>query len=145
LHENLQGIPGAAAETGKKLSIIQKVPAQDFGEAEDKMPVGNLLENIHTEPLSEFHHAFLMAGRAEMPSFTRKSQQVFMAAVFAFHAGKAVSQIAAIEITVNHLLDIRPPEAVLPGEVFVVGLNEGFKIVLDTVVIIRILRSAGMI
>jgi len=145
LHENLQGIPGAAAETGKKLSIIQEVSAENLRNAKNEMPVRDLFENIRAEPLSEFHHAFLMAGRAEMPSFTRKSQQVFMAAVFAFHAGKAVSQIAAIEITVNHLLDIRPPEAVLPGEVFVVGLNEGFKIVLDTVVIIRILRSAGMI
>ena len=68
-----------------------------------------------------------------------------MAAVFAFDSGKAVAQIAAIQITINHLFDIGPPEAVLLGEVFVVGLNEGFKIVLDTVVIIRILRSAGMI
>ena len=68
-----------------------------------------------------------------------------MAAVFAFDTGKAVAQIAAIQITINHLFAIGPPEAVLLGEVFVVGLNEGFKIVLDTVVIIRILRSAGMI
>jgi hypothetical protein len=30
-----------------------------------------------------------------------KGQKVFMAAIFAFHAGKAVVQIAAIEITSN--------------------------------------------
>ena len=36
-----------------------------------------------------------------------------MTAVFAFDTGKAVLQIAAIEITVNNLLDIRPPESVL--------------------------------
>ena len=46
-----------------------------------------------------------------------KGQKVFtcaiqgMAAVFAFHTGKVVVQIAAIEIAVYHLLDIRPPEA----------------------------------
>jgi hypothetical protein len=55
-----------------------------------------------------------MAGRAEMPSFAREGKQVFMAAVFAFDVGKAVAQIAAIEITIDNLFDIRPPEAILP-------------------------------
>jgi len=36
-----------------------------------------------------------------------------MVAIFAFHAGKAVVQITAVEITIDHLLDIWPPEAVL--------------------------------
>jgi hypothetical protein len=101
LDKNLQGFPGAAAETGKKLSIIQEVTAENLWDAEDEMTVGHLFEDIHAEPLPEFHHALLMAGRTEMPSFTRKGQQVFMAAVFAFNPGKAVAQIAAIEITVT--------------------------------------------
>jgi hypothetical protein len=37
-----------------------------------------------------------------------------MAVAFAFHSVKAVVQIAAIEITINHLLDIWPPETILP-------------------------------
>jgi len=78
------------------------------------MPVGNLFEDIHAEPFTKLHDALLMAGWAEMPSFTRECQQVFVAAVFAFHAGKAMAQIAAIQITINHLFDIRPPEAVIP-------------------------------
>jgi len=61
LHENFQRFPGATAQTGKKFPIIKKIPAQDFGEAEDEMTVGNLLENIPAEPLSELHHALLMA------------------------------------------------------------------------------------
>jgi len=65
------------------------------------MPVGNLLEDIHTEPLAEFHHTFLVARGAKMPSFTRKRQQVFVAAVFTFDAGKTIVQIAAIEITID--------------------------------------------
>jgi hypothetical protein len=145
LHENLQGFPGAATETGEKLSVIKKIPAKDFGEAEDEMPVRDLLENIHAEPFPEFHHAFLMAGGAEVAALAGKSQQVFVAAVFAFDTGKAVAQIAAIKITIDHLFDIGPPETVLPGEVFVVGLNEGFKIILHAVVIIRILRLSGLV
>jgi len=65
LHENLQGFPGETAESGKKLSVIQKVPAENLWNTEDAMPVRDLLENIHTEPLPEFHHPFLMAGGAE--------------------------------------------------------------------------------
>jgi hypothetical protein len=100
LEKNFQGIPGTAAETGKKLSIIQEVAAEDFRDAEDEMTVGHLFEDIHAKPFPEFHHALLMAGWAEMPSFTREGQQVFMAAVFASDTGKAMAQIAAIEITV---------------------------------------------
>jgi hypothetical protein len=55
-----------------------------------------------------------MAGGAKMTALARKCQQIFMVAVFTFHTGKAVVQIAAIEITIDHLLDIGPPEAVLP-------------------------------
>jgi hypothetical protein len=36
-----------------------------------------------------------------------------MAAVLAFHTGKPVVQIAALEIPRDHLLDIGPPESVL--------------------------------
>ena len=61
-----------------------------------------------------------------------------MAAVFTFHAGKAVVQITAIEIAVDHLLDIGLPEAVLPGEILVIDLDKGLKIVLDAAVVIRL-------
>jgi hypothetical protein len=46
-------------------------------------------------------------------TLAREGQQVFMASIFTLHAGKAVVQITAVEITIDHLLDIGPPEAVL--------------------------------
>jgi hypothetical protein len=54
-----------------------------------------------------------VTGRTKVAAFREECQQIFMAAVFAFHTGKTVLQIAAIQITVNHLLDIWSPEAVL--------------------------------
>ena len=145
LHENLQRIPGAAAETGKKLSVIQKISAKDLRDAEDEMAVRHFFENIQAEPLAEFHHALLMAGRAEVTALAREGKQIFMVAIIASDSGKAVFKIAAIEITVNHLLDIRPPETILLGKMFIIGLNKGFEIVLDTMIIIRILRMARVI
>jgi hypothetical protein len=60
--KELQGFPGAGAQIGKKIPVIEKIPAQDFREAEDEMPVGNLLKHVRTEPFPEFHHPLLMAG-----------------------------------------------------------------------------------
>jgi len=111
--KDLQGFPGTAAQIGKKLPVIEEVSAEDLRDAENEMPVRNLLEHIHAQPFSEFHNTLLMAGWAEMPALARKCQQIFMAAIFAFHTGKAVVQIAAVEITIDHLLDIWPPESVL--------------------------------
>ena len=99
LDKTLQRFPGTAAEGGKKFSIIQKVATKNLRDTEDEMPVRNLFEDVHTEPLPEFHYALLMAGWTKMPSFTRKCQQVFMAAIFAFHTGKTVLQIAPVSGT----------------------------------------------
>jgi hypothetical protein len=43
-------------------------------------------------------------------------RQIYMVAVITFDIGKAVVRIAAVQIAIDHLLDIGPPEAVLPGE-----------------------------
>ena len=106
LEKCLQGFPCATAEIGKEFPVVEEVSAEDLRDAEDKMPVRNLLEDIHAEPFPEFNHALLMAGGAEMAALARKCQQIFMAAIIAFHAGKPVAQITAVEITIDHLLDI---------------------------------------
>ena len=49
-----------------------------------------------TKPFPEFHHPLLMTRWAEMAAFARNSQKVFMAAIPAFHPGKAVVQDAAV-------------------------------------------------
>jgi hypothetical protein len=51
-----------------------------------------------------------MAGGAEVAALAGKRQPIFMAAIFAFHAGKAVVRITAVEIAIDHLHDIGPPK-----------------------------------
>jgi hypothetical protein len=80
-----------------------------------------------------------------MTALAGEGQEVFMTAIFTFHTGKAVVQIAAIEIAVNDLLQIGPPESVLPGEMLVINPDKGFKIVLYTAVVIRRLRISWAI
>ena len=128
LEKDLQRFPGAAAQIDKELSIIQEVTTKDLRDTEHEMPVMNIFEDIQTNPFSEFHHALLMAGRTKVPPFARKGQKVFM---------------AAIQIPINNLMKIRPPESILPREMFIIDMDKSFKIILYTAVIIRILRVSG--
>ena len=63
----------------------------------------------------------------KVATFAEEGQQAFIAAIFAFHPGKAVVQITTIEIAIDHLLDIRPPESALSGEMLVMKPDRGFK------------------
>ena len=45
--------------------------------------------------------------------FIGKCEEVFVVAVLKFHTVKAVVQVAAIEVTADHLFDIGPSESVL--------------------------------
>jgi len=65
LEKNLQGFPGAAAEGGNELPVVKKIPAENLRNTEYEMPVGYIFEDVHAEPLPEFHYALLMAGETE--------------------------------------------------------------------------------
>lgn len=80
-----------------------------------------------------------------MTAIAGKGQKVLVVAVFTFHSDKSVMQIAAIEIPVNDLLQMKPPESVLPGEMIIIDPNECFKIVLYAAVVIRTLRVSWAI
>jgi len=80
------------------------------------MPVGNLLEHVGTEPFPEFHHPLLMAGGTEMAALAGEGQKIFMVTIPALHPGKAVVQVAALQVAVNDLLEVGPPKSVPPFE-----------------------------
>jgi hypothetical protein len=64
----------------KGVSIVEKVTAEDFRDAEYEMSVRNLFEDIQAELLSEFHHTLIVAGSVEMTALTGVCQEVFVAA-----------------------------------------------------------------
>jgi len=74
--KDLQGFPGAPDQIGRQFSVIEKIPAQDLRDAEDKMPVRDLLQYLQTEPLPEFHYALLMTGGAKVAALAGKCQQI---------------------------------------------------------------------
>lgn len=66
-----------------------------------------------------------------------KGQEVFVPAVFAIHSGKALAQVTAIQIPMDNLLDIGAEKSILPLAPLLIDLNKGFKMVLDTPVVVR--------
>ena len=48
-----------------------------------------------------------------MAALTGEGQKILMPTIFAFHTGKAVVRVAAVEVPVNDLLQIRPPACIL--------------------------------
>ena len=80
-----------------------------------------------------------------MTTLAREGKKILVIAVFALHPGKAVVQVAAIKITIDDLLEIGAEESVGPLKPFLVALDKGFQMILDTMVIIGSLRIAGPI
>ena len=68
-----------------------------------------------------------------------------MLTIRAFHPGKAVMQVAAFQIAVNDLLEVRPPEPVPPFEPLLVDLNKGLQMIFHAPVIIGSLGIPGAV
>ena len=64
------------------------------------------------EPLAELDRPFLMAGGADISSFTRECEDSFRATGIASNPGKALMQIPARSVMDHNLLHVGPPEAV---------------------------------
>ncbi len=75
-----------------------------------------------------------------MTALAGEGQKIFMVAIPALHPGKAVLQIAAIEIPVNDLLKMGTVEPVVTFEPLLVDLNKGLKMVFHAPIIIRRFR-----
>ena len=61
----------------------------------------------------------------KLAPLAREDQHVFMPAIFPFHAGKSIIKITANHRswTEDHLLNIRAPGPILPGEILIINLN----------------------
>ena len=69
LKKHFQRVSSATAQPGEEFSIIEKVSPEDLWYAEGEVAMGNRLQDLSTEPFSEFHNTLLMTGWTEMPSF----------------------------------------------------------------------------
>ena len=75
---------------------MRKPGPQPLGDGKYPLTMGNALEHFRAQPFTKLSHPFLIAGRAEMPAFAGKGQQVFITAVMAPDPGKAVVKVTAV-------------------------------------------------
>ena len=71
-----------------------------------------------------------------MAAFAGYGQKIFMVAIRALHPGKALVQVATLQVAVNDLSEVGPPEPVPPFEPLLVELKQGIKMVIHTAVVI---------
>ena len=102
LEKHPQTFPRARTQFRKKRTIIKKITAEDLGDAEDKMTMGDLFQNLSAHPFAKLNHSLLVAGRTEVSALAGEGQKIFMAAVCTSDPGKAVAQNATVQITVDH-------------------------------------------
>jgi hypothetical protein len=122
-----------------------EVDAEALGYAKDPLAVRHMLEHLLAQPLPELDDSFLMAGWAEMPTLAGERQQIFVAAGFASHPGKAQVEVPAVEITVNHILSIRSKESVSALIAFFPVPFLVFKMVLHASKVMRLLGLARLV
>ena len=60
-----------------------------------------------------------------MTPLAGEGQEIFMLTTGAFHPGKAVVQVATLQVAGNDLLEIGPPEPVWPFEPVLVNVTAG--------------------
>ena len=78
-----------------------------------------------------------------MAALAGKSQQIFVTAVSTFDPCKAIMEDASVQETVNHLFHIGPEKAVPGCEPIVIGLLQRLKVILNTLIVLRLLWLSG--
>ena len=98
--QRLPAIP-PGREGQKAGCVLKKIPPQDFGDAQYRMPVRNRLYHLLTKPLAELYHPLLVTGWTEMATLARKCQEIFMTTVLTSDPGKAIFQKSRCRIINN--------------------------------------------
>ena len=80
-----------------------------------------------------------------MPAFTGIGQQIFMATLRAFDPGETEMQVAAIQVSIDHIHDIWPPVAVSAVVAVTPSHFQHLEIRFDALVIMTCLWVARLV
>ena len=93
----LEGVDGGVKEKGEEPAAFAKDAAQDTGDGEDELAVGNFVADGGGDPFAGGADAALVAGGAEVAALAGEGEEAFVAAVRALKAGEAGGEVAAAE------------------------------------------------
>ncbi len=93
----LEGSGGGVKENSEEPAAFAKDAAQDTGDGEDELAVGNFVADRGGDPFAGGADATLMAGGAEVAALAGEGEEAFVAAIRALEPGEAGSEVAASE------------------------------------------------
>ena len=93
----LEGGGGSVEQVGEEVAAFAEDAAQDLGEGEDELAVGDLVADGVGDPFAKGASATLVACGAEVAAFAGEGEEAFVAAVRALETGEAGCEVAATE------------------------------------------------
>ena len=93
----LEGGGGSVEQVGEEVAAFAKDAAQDFGDGEDELAVGDIVTDGGGDPVTGGADAALVAGGAEVAALAGEGEESFVAAIRALESGEAGGEVTAAE------------------------------------------------
>jgi hypothetical protein len=93
----LKGVDGGVEENGEELAAFAEDAAQDAGDGEDELTMGDFVADRGGDPCAGGADAALVAGGAEVAAFAGEGEESFVPAVGTLETGEAGSEVATAE------------------------------------------------
>ena len=84
-----------STEVSEQVAALAEDRAEDFGDGEDELTVGNGQADVAGDPAGGLEGPALVAGGAEVAGLAGEGEQVLVAAAGADEAGEACGEVAA--------------------------------------------------
>ena len=140
-----EGAESRVAEGAQQPTVILEEYPQHFGDGEDDLAVGDIQEKLLSHPFAPLLQALGMARRTKPAGTAGEVEEKFRTTVRTADAGKPAAGVAAVEVTLDHLLDDRAEEAILLLETALILGQETIKVVKKHPVEDSPLRMSGTI
>jgi len=96
-----EGFGGGVEEVGEEMTSFAEDAAEDAGDGEDELAVGDFVADSGGDPVAGGADAPLVAGRAEVAAFAGEGEEALVAAIGALEAGEAGGEVATAEERFN--------------------------------------------
>ncbi len=93
----LEAVDGGMKENGEELAAFAEDAAQDTGDGEDELAVGDFVTDGGGDPVTGGADAALVAGGAEVAALAGEGEEAFVAAIRALEPGEAGGEVTAAE------------------------------------------------
>jgi hypothetical protein len=116
---------GGFEEEVEEVAAFAEDAAEDFGDGEDELAVGDFVADGGGDPIGGLADAALMAGGAEVAAFAGEGEEAFVTAVRAVESEEAGSKVAAAEEVADGGKDVGAERAEGGAVFFLVDGEEG--------------------